>query len=80
MKRCNPEGWNCIERNTMNTFDCDVTCEGIYADVQWVNETEGERRDAFKYLQLISEYNNFKKRVIKHFEFDPSKTAKVFRK
>ena len=36
MKICNPEGRDCIENKSTSTFNCSVACEGIYADVQWV--------------------------------------------
>ena len=35
MNRCDPEGRDCIDRNSSNTFNCSTTCEGIYANVQW---------------------------------------------
>ena len=38
METCNPEGRSCIEKNFAGTFDCNMTCEGIFADVQWVDE------------------------------------------
>ena len=36
MKICSPEGRDCIENKAASTFNCSVACEGIYADVQWV--------------------------------------------
>ena len=46
MKTCSPEGRDCIEKKSTSTFNCSVACEGIYADVQWVEnvveETEEE--------------------------------------
>ena len=38
MKVCGPQGRDCIERNSFSSFNCSVRCEGIYADVQWVDE------------------------------------------
>ena len=38
METCNPEGRSCIEKNFAGTFDCNMTCDGIFADVQWVDE------------------------------------------
>ena len=34
--KCNPKGRECIEKNFGRTFNCNTTCEGIYADVQWI--------------------------------------------
>ena len=33
---CDSKGRDCIESNIVNTFSCSKTCEGIYADVEWV--------------------------------------------
>ena len=39
MEICGPKGRDCIERNSTKSFNCSTTCEGIYADVQWVGKT-----------------------------------------
>ena len=39
MEICGPKGRECIERNSTKSFNCSTTCEGIYADVQWVGKT-----------------------------------------
>ena len=41
---CSPKGRDCIESNFTLTFNCSVSCVGVYADVQWVYEPfeEGE--------------------------------------
>ena len=38
MDICDPRGRDCIERNSTRSFNCSTTCEGIYADVQWVGK------------------------------------------
>ena len=38
MEICSPKGRDCIERNSTKSFNCSTTCEGIYADVQWVGK------------------------------------------
>ena len=48
MKKCNPEGRVCIERNSMNTFNCSVSCEGIYAGVEWFKDNKGIGKDKFE--------------------------------
>ena len=35
---CSQKGRDCIERNSTRNFNCSTTCEGIYADVQWVGK------------------------------------------
>ena len=32
MKKCSPEGRDCIENYSAETFNCSINCEGMYAD------------------------------------------------
>ena len=34
MKKCSPEGRDCIEAHSSLSFNCSTTCEGIFAGVQ----------------------------------------------
>ena len=46
MEICDPKGRDCIEKNSFQTFHCEKTCVGVYADVQWVRKAiEGELKD-----------------------------------
>ena len=46
MEVCGPKGRDCIERNSTKSFNCSTTCEGVYADVQWVQKKiEEEMKD-----------------------------------
>ena len=38
MQICGPTGRDCIETNSTKSFNCSTTCEGIFADVQWVGK------------------------------------------
>ena len=38
MATCDPKGRACIERISAETFHCNTTCVGIYADVEWVKK------------------------------------------
>ena len=42
MAICDVKGRDCIEKNSPKTFDCNTTCTGIYADVEWVGKNIGE--------------------------------------
>ena len=35
---CDLKGRDCIEKNSSKTFNCNTTCVGIYADVEWVKK------------------------------------------
>ena len=81
MKICNTEGRDCIENKATSPFNCSFACEGIYADVQWVENVvegmEGKKRDGLdrqKFKKLMSEYNQFKKNQVQHFRFDSAAT------
>ena len=32
---CGLEGRDCIEKNSVKTYNCSTTCVGIYSDVEW---------------------------------------------
>ena len=39
MPICDIKGRDCIEKNSSETFECNTTCTGIYADVEWVGKS-----------------------------------------
>ena len=69
MKKCGPEGRDCIEQNSAETFNCSMTCDGMYADTNWKDGTMKDEKDKEKYAMLSYEYQNFKKENVKHFRF-----------
>ena len=38
MAICDVKGRDCIEKNSSKTFECNTTCTGVYADVDWVGK------------------------------------------
>ena len=38
MAICDAKGRDCIEKNSSKTFECNTTCTGVYADVDWVEK------------------------------------------
>ena len=92
--KCTPKGRDCLERHSKSTFNCSVNCEGIYADVQAVDEQlEADRevdqdemkeaskgKDWKKFKTLISEYEMFKRRNVQHFKFNASAYENFFGK
>ena len=38
LTKCSPKGRDCVERNSARSFNCNTTCEGIYAGVEWEEE------------------------------------------
>ena len=69
MKICNPEGRDCIENKATSTFNCSVACEGIYADVQWVeNVVEGMEEEPIE--------DELEKKILKILEKEMIKGGK----
>ena len=64
-----------------------MTCEGIYADVEWVKGEEPmammkgknlEDLEKIDILRLISEYKEFKRTHVQHFRFNSEASATIF--
>ena len=81
---CDPKGWECLEKNfrqNFNNFSCAVTCEGIYADVQLALLGEEEKgKDKEKVFVLMQQYNDFKRRTLPNFRFNPEKDTAHYSK
>ena len=45
MRKCGPKGRDCIEENATQSFNCSVSCEGIYADIEWMDEGMGKQME-----------------------------------
>ena len=80
MKICDPEGRDCIERNSAQTFNCSLTCAGMYADISWNDEQLKDEKDKKKYSTLSSQYQNFKKKHVKHFRFSSEASSSMYGK
>ena len=79
LEKCSPAGRDCIEKNSAETFNCSISCEGIYADIHWKRDEEMTFEiDKDKYAVLSSEYKNFKKESVKHFRFSSEASRSMF--
>ena len=78
MKICGPEGRDCIEKKSAEPFNCSLTCDGIYADVYRKAAKIEDGIDKDKNTDPSSEYLNFKRERVKHFEFRTSGSASNF--
>ena len=86
-KECDPRGRDCIEKNYAQTFNCNVTCEGIYADVALLQGKGPREILKDKYLEglgnmdllrLISEYKAFRRTQAQHFRFNSAAKSSLF--
>ena len=65
-------GRDCIANKSSLTFDCQTSCDGIYADIaKWT-----EPLDTIQ--PLISEYDTFKENIVRHFIFNTSSASTNF--
>ena len=65
---CDLKGRDCIEKNSSKTFNCNTTCVGIYADVEWVKkdievEANEEKTDASAKAELEGKIDDDLKKV-----------------
>ena len=70
---CSPEGRDCIESSSEETFGCQISCEGLYADVGRVNVVKNEQ-----YNKIVKEYLNYKKIQIHNVRFNASADSNFF--
>ena len=70
---CSPEGRDCIESSSEETFSCPVPCEGLYADVTKLQLPENSQYDKIK-----EEYLNYKRSFLGHVRFNASAKSTFF--
>ena len=70
---CSPEGRACIEGSSEDTFGCQISCEGLYADVWRIDAVKNEQ-----YNKIVEEYLNYKKIYIRNVLFNASGDSNSF--
>ena len=45
MAKCDTKGRDCIEDNAASHFNCSISCEGFFADVQFVEDILDNEED-----------------------------------
>ena len=66
---CSPQESTCWKNITKEMFSCNISCTGLYADVQHVSEesTEAKHDQISKVIQ--KSYSNYKNSFAKNIEF-----------
>ena len=86
MAICDVKGRDCIEKNSSKTFECNTTCTGIYADVEWVGkniEEDLEDDDIQTNLEgkidqeLLKALILFKTEIMRHVKNDDQDVLKI---
>ena len=70
---CSPEGRDCVESSSEDTFECQAPCEGLYADV-----SEMEVPANVQYNRIIEEYLNYKRSYVNNVQFNASAKFTLF--
>ena len=69
---CSPAGRDCIDVESQKSFDCKMSCVGLYADVG-VSKKHTRLEDVPGQLKdLVEAYDRHKKRIVKNFVFNAS--------
>ena len=76
---CDPFGNSCFQKLVGKVFDCDVTCEGLYADVEKVSD-DVDMEDGLAFKTMIKQYEDYKRAYVENLEFNPDKTMSKFGK
>ena len=86
MAICDVKGRDCIEENSSKTFECNTTCTGIYADVEWVGkniEEDFKDDDIQANLEgkidpdLLKALILFKTEIMRHVKNDDQDVLKI---
>ena len=80
MTPCLPEGRDCYKRPISTNSSCLVNCDGIYADIQFVKSSSGEKRREKKALHILIEaYNAYKESQVKNLVLEENLGPRVGR-
>ena len=78
---------DCIEEHSARTFNCSLSCHGIYADVQWNNEEvlkettkkgNGVELNREILVDILDEYKGRKARYVRNFVFKSDPDFPIF--
>ena len=73
-EKCSTRGRDCIEEFATDTFDCQTTCDGTYADGE--QQKDESLQDMIKLLK--EKYEIFKRNNVKHFRFNSTANSSMF--
>ena len=68
---------SCYEALLKEFFGCITSCDGLYADVQFVQEDSrlNTAMDAERFVELAYEYKGYKNKLMKNIRFDPTQAS-----
>ena len=78
LPKCDLQGRDCIANKSCLTFECQKSCDGIYADtVLWYTAVDLSTLEK-KIQPLVSEYAIFKRNNVRHFRFNAAEASSMF--
>ena len=77
---CAPHGLDCYESLKYVDSNCTTSCEGLYADLQVVEDSYEEAEDSLAFQTMVKQYMDYKSSLLQNIEFNPEKTSTNFGK
>ena len=80
---CDFGGRDCMEGNHTLTFNCSATCQGVYADVDWVEtEMQGwwEKNENLNLHEMVEKYQRYKRENLINIRFNATKASSKYGK
>ena len=75
---CAPHGLDCYESLKYVDSNCTTSCEGLYADLQVVEDSYEEAEDSLAFQTMVKQYMDYKSSLLQNIEFNPEKTSTNF--
>ena len=69
---CLPIDWNCWNKNSSSEHGCILSCEGLYADINYVDDTKALELGNQRLSDLINEYDVYRRSFVNNSQFDPN--------
>ena len=66
---CTLEEEGCVDEVVRSASACLVSCEGVYADIQHITDTDTSSNSQF--TSIFEQYNSHKEGIAKNIYFDP---------
>ena len=78
LPKCDLQGRDCIANKSCLSFECQKSCDGIYADtVLWYKAVDLSTLEK-KIQPLLSDYAIFKRNNVRHFRFNATSASTLF--
>ena len=73
---CTPEASRCYKSIPKEIYSCNISCNGLYADVRI--EKEGKMNESSDFISIVGEYLKYKENYVQNIEFNSGFINKSF--